>query len=304
MTMTVDRQEFLERRKSGIGGSDVAVVLGLSKWKTPYQLWQEKTGKIVIDDDDKSELFHFGNVLEDVIAQEFARRNDVQVQRRNRLFRADNCLIANIDRYIVGKNAILECKTADKFTRHLWGAEEDGDEIPEYYLTQVMHYMYVTNYRDSHLAVLIGGNEYRQFHIEYNADLAEMLAEKCVNFWTQHVLADIPPAAINNEDLLEMYKASSGKVISANERIIESVESLKVVKDQLKGLEEQKENLEFEIKSFMADADTLVSPDGAKFATWKKSITNRLDTKKIKAELPEVAEQYTSQSVSRRFLLK
>ena len=57
------REQFLRERRSGIGGSDVAAILGLSRWKTAYQVWQEKTGRAAIDEGDNERL-HFGNVLE------------------------------------------------------------------------------------------------------------------------------------------------------------------------------------------------------------------------------------------------
>ena len=78
----IARTDFLKRRKTGIGGSDVAAVLGLSKWKTPYQLWVDKTSDNVVEEE--SEILHFGQVLEQVEADEYARRNRVKVQRRNR----------------------------------------------------------------------------------------------------------------------------------------------------------------------------------------------------------------------------
>ncbi len=271
----MNRAEFLERRKSGIGGSDVAAILGLSKWKTPFQLWQEKTGRV--SNDESNDLLHFGNVLENVVADEFSRRRGKQVQRRNQMYRHKEHpeLLANIDRYIVG-GGVLECKTADKFTAHMWG-EAGTDEVPEYYLVQVQHYEHVTEYHEGYLAVLIGGNEYRDFEINYNRDLAEFAAARCLEFWHEYVLKDVPPPATIQDDLNTYYHADSSLLAVANAELIETVMKLKEVKRQIKDAEAVHDELAGKIKLAMAEASTLVDSSGRTLATWKKN----KDTEKV-----------------------
>lgn len=72
-TLEMSHQEWLEDRKKGIGGSDVGTILGLNKWKSPYQLWLEKTGQVVLEESG-SEPAYWGNVLEEVVAKEFQER--------------------------------------------------------------------------------------------------------------------------------------------------------------------------------------------------------------------------------------
>lgn len=299
----VTTSEFLERRKAGIGGSDVAALLGLSKWKTPFQLWQEKTGRVE-SDIEGSERMHFGQVLEQVVADEFSRRNNLKVERRNNMFVKDEILLANIDRKIVGRKAVLECKTADKFTAHLWG-DDATEQVPEYYLTQVTHYQAVTDNRDpACLAVLIGGNEYRQYWIEYNPDLGDFIAEKCIAWWNSFVKTDTPPPATQGDDLASYYKYSAGSSITATVDILNAAEALKIIKDQVKELEKQKKDLEFEIKDFIGGSEVLIATDGSKLATWKQSISKRIDVTALRCDFPEIAFQVEKESTSRRFLLK
>src|SRR5690349_22686234 len=82
-----DRVQWLSARRSGVGGSDAAAALGLSKFKTPYQLWLEKTRLLEPDDLDAVERVHFGRIMEDIIAREYARRNGVKVRRRKQIIR-------------------------------------------------------------------------------------------------------------------------------------------------------------------------------------------------------------------------
>ena len=297
------QEEFALARRSGIGGSDVAAVLGLSKWKTPYDLYLEKTG-VTVEDSSKAELFHFGHVLEDVVANEFSRRNALKVQRRNVMFRHPQHpeLIGNIDRRVVG-GGVLECKTADKYTASLWDVT-DGDKIPPYYLVQVMHYLHVTGERIGWLAVLIGGNEYRQYRIDYDKELAELMAAKCVEFWRNHVLARVAPEAVSAADLAKMYRSIEGKIIKADEHIEAACSVLRTLKDQSKAVETIIEDYELQIKKYMTDSEILLDASGSKLATWKSGTRSSIDTKALRTMMPNVAEQFTRVTETRTFLLK
>ena len=263
----MERTAFLERRKSGIGGSDVAAVLGVSKWKTPYQLWLDKTSDTV--EEKESDILHFGTVLEQVIADEYARRNNVKVLRRNQMYRrADHPeLIANIDRYVVG-GKILECKTCNAYASSKFG--EGGDEVPDEYLLQVQHYMHVTGYHEADLAVLIGGNEYRQFSLTYDADLANYAADRCVEFWNDYVVPQVPPPAIVQDNLTEYYKAVPGSSIVATEEIAELCRLYKEESAAEKAAKERKEALGSQIKLFAAENEIITNAEGKTLATWKK----------------------------------
>lgn len=263
------REQFLADRMTGIGGSDVAAILGLSKWRTPYQVWEEKTGRKKAEE--SKELFHFGNVLEQVVADEFAARRGVKIQKRNQMFRSEKHpeLVANIDRYIVG-GGVLECKTADKFTRHLWG-DSSSDEVPEYYLTQVQHYMHVTGWHEGYLAVLIGGNEYRDYEIPYDVELAEYCAERCVEFWNNYVVKDVPPPLTAADDLSNAFNWVSGSTITATPEIETLIEKIKELKSAKKEAETLEAELSAQVKIFIGENETLFSRDGVKLATWKQN---------------------------------
>ena len=263
----MERQAFLERRKSGIGGSDVAAVLGVSKWKTPYQLWLDKTTDKV--EEKESDILHFGTVLEQVIADEYARRNNVKVLRRNQMYRhAEHPeLIANIDRYVVG-GKILECKTCSAYAADKFG--EGGDEVPDEYLLQVQYYMHITGYHEADLAVLIGGNEYRQFSLTYDADLANYAAGRCVAFWNDYVVPQVPPPATAGDDLVSYYNAKAGATITASKEIVDLLDEYK----HLKGVEKEvKANLEAiatSVKLFAGENEIIQDVFGKTIATWKK----------------------------------
>ena len=298
--MTGKSNEWLARRKTGIGGSDVAAVLGLSPWKTPLGVWMDKTGRS--DQVEETEAMYWGNVLEDIVAREFARRHEVKIEKRNKLFRhAEHaCLVANIDRWIVG-GEILECKTSG-WARD-WG--EDGDNVPFPYLCQVAHYMNVLDVPAAWIAVLIGGNKYRDYHIPRNERLEQAIVTRCVEFWNRHVIADIPPPPQSLADVEALYRegGSEGSVIAPAE-IEAAVYDLARRKLEIKELAELAESLEMQIKAAIGESSELVAPDGSPLATWKKTVTRRLDSKSLKNDLPDIAGKYTTETESRRFLVK
>ena len=134
------REEWLKVRKLGLGGSDMAAVLGLSPWRSPIDVWLDKTSDTV--EEKESEPMYWGNVLEEVVAQEFAKRSGYKVRNNNFTLQSEEYpyLLANIDREIVGLDAGLECKTANAFKANEW----DGDNVPDAYYIQCQHYMAVT----------------------------------------------------------------------------------------------------------------------------------------------------------------
>ena len=155
-TLHMDRKAWLEARKQGLGGSDVATIAGLSKWKSQVQVFLEKT-QAIEQEDVQSEAAYFGNVLEEVVAQEFAKRTGLKVQRRNAILQhpAYPWMLANVDRLIVGERIGLECKTASEYLK------KSGRAKKYLLLTfQCQHYMAVTGYEAWWIAVLIGGNKF------------------------------------------------------------------------------------------------------------------------------------------------
>ena len=268
--MDNQNEQFHAARRTGIGGSDVAAVLGISPWKTQYQLWEEKTGRAVKPFDDNNDRLRFGNLLENVVACEFSRRRGLKVQRRNELFRHPDypMLIGNIDRRVVG-GGVLEIKTADKNTRHLWG-DETTDQVPEYYLVQLMHYLYVLGQQMGFFAVLIGGNEYRDYEIPFDAELAELASARCVEFWNKHVLTGEPPPLTARDDLSAIFRFSPGTKIDATPDIEEAVAKLSEIRRKSRELKAEDEEVAAQIKLFIGENETLAGTDGKPLATWKQ----------------------------------
>lgn len=264
-------KEFLEARQKGIGGSDVAGIVQISKYNTPYDIWASKVEPV--QPEEPTDAQHFGNVLEDVIAREFTRRTGIKVIRRNKPYvhKEYPFLLANIDRLCLNEQAGLEIKTSNAFMKDEWG-KSGTDEVPLPYIAQCIWYMNITGLRKWWLAALIGGNDFRCYSIPWNEKLAKQLEKKCVSFWNEFVIPRVPPPAVNLDDIKAMYSSGNLAPIVATEAIEEAVKRFKTLRKGEGILKKRKDEKKFEIQKFMKDHDGLMSYEtGDMIATWRKS---------------------------------
>lgn len=306
-TLEMTHQEWLEDRRKGIGGSDVATILGLNKYKSVYQLWLEKTGQVEVTSA-QSEAAYWGNTLEEVVAEEFSKRTGKKVRRRNRVFEHSKYpfLRANIDRDIVGENAVLECKTANQYLANEW----DEDEIPIQYICQVQHYMNVLNLDYVYFAVLIGGQKFVWKKMERDQELIDMITEKLVAFWTENVEKGIEPAVdglkATSDFLTQRYLDTDESETELNAAFDENIANLARLKGDKKIIEENITLLENELKQALGKAEATIGITPNNIVSWKKTQSKRLDKKKLIEKYPDIAadEDIYSVSTTKRLTIK
>lgn len=299
-TANMDRQEWLEWRRKGIGGSDAPAVVGLSPWKSPIQLYMEKVGEW-ISEEEPSEAAYIGTRLENVLAEIFSEQTGMKVMKRNAILQHTQYpwMIANIDRRIVGKKEGLEIKTASEYLKDEW----KDDEVPAHYLVQVQHYMAVTGYDAWWVAVLIGGNKFRYKRIERDDELIQQLIELEKDFWQNNVLKNVPPemdgSNASSQLLKRMYPKASLPSIDLPSQAKSLVADLESVKAEIKILEDRKNELENKLKSMLGEHEE--GRIGDVVVSWKNVETKRIDTTRLKNERPEIYEQYLKVSSYRKF---
>lgn len=185
------RAEWLELRKTGIGGSDVAAIFGLSPWKSPMELFAEKTGQMP----EKKQTWAMtrGIALEEPLARWFSETYGVKVWRKNGLIRhpEHTWMVANIDRRVVGQKIGVECKTASPFAFEKWA---NGD-APIDYVMQCQHYMAVTGWDAWWLVYVIDGHEPQAILIQRDEEAIQTIIYRTREFWFNHVMKKIPPNA-------------------------------------------------------------------------------------------------------------
>lgn len=302
MTAADDRADWLTQRRTGVGGSDVAAVLGLSPWRTPYDVYLDKLGEATKEL--TSQAAHFGNRLEAVVADEFSERTGIRCTMQEHMYRnpLSHWEIANIDRY-AGPGAILECKTARLADG--WGPSQEEEikagevasdhEIPIYYETQIQWYMGLLGVPVCYVAVLIGGQDFRIYKVSRDPEIFEKIRAKVKTFWLEHVEKHVPPEPISVADVRALYAKDSGAMREASNEEAALVGDLKTVREQIKELEAQEKAIASKI-ILAIGADTGITIAGKKAATYKAQTSRRFDSTAFKADDPETYAAYCKPS--------
>lgn len=202
-----DRDAWLAARRRGVGSSDVPAILGLAeaKSKTALHVWHDKRGEL--PDEGDNEFMLWGRLLEEPVAREWARRNRSVIQRVGLIAREDApWKMCTLDRRVLEcplnraqrEACALEVKCRNAYTSSRWRAD-----LPDDVLAQTVWQMHITGYDHIHVAVLIGGNDYRQTVVRADEQVTGYVLDQVAAFWHQHVVAGVePPADLSKADAL------------------------------------------------------------------------------------------------------
>lgn len=305
-----NREEWLDLRKSGIGSSEVATIVGLNPYETPYQLWRRKIGL----DEPKVEntVMRNGHHLEDAISRMWQDATDREVIKRS----AIDWIIRDNDRpylqvspdrtYWLGESrsqeekGILECKS----TR----MKVEADNLPKYWFCQVQYQLGVSGFAQGSLAWL---SAYQGFDFGYQdlklvPDFYDWLLEEVSKFWVDCIVGGKEPDPINVADInLKYNRHIDKKIIECSDEVFAAYQDLKDVRKEIKALEERQTSLEETIKMAFEDAEAL-SYGGDTIAIWKApKPSKKFDAKTYQAEHPDLVAPYIQETQgARRFLLK
>ena len=301
-TTGMTHEEWLKERKNGIGGSDAGAVCGLNPYRSPLAVYQDKTGTET--DDTDSESMRQGRDFEDYVARRFTEQTGKKARRANVIYKSIKhpFMYANVDRLIIGENAGLECKTASAYSADKW---KDG-HIPESYQLQCHHYMAVTGADAWYIAVVILGKDFLWHRIVRDESLIQNLISIESSFWNSHVVPRIMPEPDGSESSEQLIRQLSGRAAAEKEIPLtgfdEQLKRRMEIKELIERLDTEKKTIEQKLKLYMGDAE--IAENDRYRITWKNSRTERLDTKALKQEHPEIYRKYAKTAESRRFLVK
>lgn len=297
-TDKMTHEEWVEKRRLGIGGSDAGTICGLNPYGSLIELWADKTGRMPAKDD--NEAMRIGRDLEEYVASRFTEATGKKVRRRNAMFCHDefDFITANIDREIIGENAGLECKTTSVLSK----VDYEGGSIPLHYLAQCRHYMNVMGFEKMYLAVLILGKGFFWYEIPYDKTENETLLSMEVDFWKKHIEPDIRPEPDGSESaarvLEKLYEERQENTIAMFEQQ-KTADELMAVKSQIKALEKREEELKQKL-CVALDGNTDGLTEGYRIS-WKEQTKNSIDSKALKAKFPDIYNQFVKQSTSKVF---
>lgn len=311
--------EQLATRQTGIGGSDIAAICGLSKWNSPLSVYLNKIGEGAPMPE--NERLYFGNLLEAPIAKEFAKRSGLKVQRINQTLRSPkyDFMLGNIDRAlitptsqqrirvlnepdeqgrIITTDSILEVKTADSHSAGDWGDSQEEEikngkvesehQVPIYYETQVQWYLGLTGADVAYMAVLIGGNDFRMYQIRRDQEVIDFLVREAADFWNNHVLKRIPPEPVNaTEAMSRVYGLPDGELI-ADDNLINLGREYRSLGERISALTKERDAVKFELVKAMAGRQKVTDAGGHSLVSRSDYQREYLDAAKVKELYPQI----------------
>jgi putative phage-type endonuclease len=312
-TKAMSRKEWLKVRKQGIGASDASAAIGLNPYQSPLELWMIKTGRDAhlpeVDPNDEESPMYWGNILEPIVAEHYAKRTGRKVRKVNAVLQhPDNdksWMLANLDYTVVNSDEvqILECKTAGE-----WGAKLWRDGVPVYIQCQVQHQLAVTGKQAADVCVLLCGQQINIFRIERNDDVIARIIELERRFW-EFVTSDTPPPTDGSESsqlaLQCLYPNDNAHVINLthDEALCGDFDELLDVRERLERMNLQEAKLKQRIQAAMGDYSKAMFINGE--VSWKRSKDSiGLNTKALLEEQPELLDAFPQIRLgSRRFVI-
>lgn len=303
-----DRRRFL-------GGSDTAAVMGLSPWETAVELWEEKTGRRAASfeiDLERERRFRRGHKLEPFIREMVIEKLQdqglrVELLAVNQRYQdaAHPFLACEIDFELRlwgetqvgdkiytfdGTEVNADAKSVSGFARRKWGTESNTD-VPIEYACQFMHGMGIRGRRLCLVAALRSFDDVDIYWTEADDEVIQAMRDKCVDFWVNHVVADVPPDPLNFSDIKRLFPSDHGQRKEASQEVAEKIEALRILRARRAADELDEENLAFEIGQFIEPASEVVY-GGKVIATFKAQGDTRLDAKTLRQEQPDLFARY------------
>lgn len=299
--MTEQDWQDYRRKQRGLGGSDVATILGLNPWKSAFTLWLEKTGQIE-PPEVKNEYVEWGNLLEPVIREKFARETGFEVRENPYVLQHDEFefMVANIDGECfdpeMGEWGVLEIKTTSERNKDEW-----IDGPPNHYHLQIQHYMATMEYNYAYVACLIGGHSFVFFKIDRDDYIIDKIISAEKEF-TQLVEGKIAPE-ISSHSMDADYLNTTYP--NANDEIGELTADDEAfalryteIQKQIKGLAEEADYIKNRIKLKAKEYKALQGPTYKVSMPTVKKIT--FDSKQFAVDYPELYEKYKTKETSYR----
>ncbi|MBL7997717.1 MAG: YqaJ viral recombinase family protein [Candidatus Kapabacteria bacterium] len=296
---------WLAKRRMGIGGTDIAAICGMDKWKSPLDVYRAKVEGVKVED---NAAMRRGRALESLVADEYAINSDnIVLLPEKRIVEHPNCtyFLASVDRIIMPKdgsqfsgNGILECKTTARLI--------DRETIPQTWVCQAQWYMYVMDLQWASIAWMGGNFQFDYIEIERNDEFIDYLVQEAVKFWTNHIEPQSPPEPRTAADVMYLYpKHSPGKELPLVEESARVVETYKSLTARIKHLEAEQDELKERIITMFGDAESLTYA-GQTLATYKAPKDSvKFDTKRFEVENAELYNTYCiTVPNSRRLLVK
>lgn len=258
----------LEQRKKGIGASEAAAILGMNPFVSPLDIWLVKKGLKVVEE---NEAMKRGQKFEPIIAEMYQEATGLELIKSDTIYHPKyQILYATPDRIIKGQKKGLEIKNVGMNMADGWG-EEGTDEIPQYHLIQCIMCMAMTDYPEWDASPLIGGEDFRIYHIDRDIELENSIIERLLKWWETYIIGNREPDIDSSHScadyLASKYPRNFRPLKQADADTEQLIQRLAEVRYSLKSFEEQEEAIKNLLKTYIGDADGVQGQSGR--CTWK-----------------------------------
>ncbi len=256
-------------RQGFIGGSDVAPIMGLSPYRTAYDVWDEKKNGVSEDISGKPAVY-WGTKLEHIILKEYQHENPNTIIDENppEFTHPDYpWMVGHLDAHCPADEIVVEAKTSSVFRNKDWGPN-GTDIIPVEYILQVHHYMIVTGYKEAHIPVLIGGSDFRTYVVRRDEPLCEKIMKALITFWNDYIEGDKTPEVVTRSDCDSRWPNDGGGVKKADPETLGLVDRISELKGSLKRYTVEKKELEVKLCRKIGESEGVSLHDSV-IATWK-----------------------------------
>lgn len=296
-----DTAQWLLARKQGLGASDSAAVLGLSKYGTPLSVYLDKLSDHI--DTAMSDRQDWGHRLEEPIAQWVRDVKRLDVQPSPGLIRSETYpwLLATPDRLVVEPDAVvpLEIKTSDAFMKDDW---QTG--IPFSYQIQLQQQILIMGSSYGYMVVLHGGNTPAFYRVAADKEFHELLARVTKDFWENHVQALVPPEPVNLSDVAALYRGDPEISVEGSESLYELWGAYGLMQAEAVAVTEKLNSIKLQLQLAMKDA-TALTYQGKTLFTWRPTKgALRFDAKRFEADHADLYREYLAAATPTRPFLR
>jgi len=319
--MTTSAAPLTINRRTWLGGSDAAAVMGLSPWATPVELWMQKTGRRPpeVPTVARQRMFTRGHKLEPFIREmvieklqdsgvtvELLACNQRYCDPEHGWMSAEidfelrltgEVLIGDRSFHLDGEHVTADAKSVSGFARKKWGVENTED-VPIEYAAQFMFGLMLTGHRLCLVAALRSFDDVDIYWVVRDDETIAAMRPKLVSFWVDHVLADVPPDPMVFDDIKALFPIDNGDPIDADDATMATLARLRDVKRQIKDLADIETQLEFQIADFIRPHSLLLHK-GRQVASWKAQQAARLNGDALRVAHPAIAAEFTTTSTTR-----
>lgn len=278
----MNRAEWLEARRKGLGGTDAAAILGLSRFRSARQVYHDKIG----DSPERpaTDAMRWGLALEEAIALAYTVETGRSLRKTAPLRRAKHVrefpMIGSIDRVSMepGRPAVIELKTARSDRGFAdaasWRDVEPERRVPPDYYVQVQHYLEVADVEVADVAALFGGSDFRIYEIPRDRAFGADLRSELAAFWNGNVLARVEPEPtdLDLEGIRSRYPTTGESEIVATPEIALLVRERLDLAEEISELEKAKDARDAKIREFLGDAKRLVVDGASVYSFDRKSV--------------------------------